>query len=82
MPAANSLHGGTQPEAGTTVVSSTGTTPKFLRMAWATRRRRSCLPGRVRLCATPHFSSGSVHDLHFWWRCDGPGMPGPYTEPS
>jgi hypothetical protein len=32
MPAANSLHGGTQPEAGTTVFSSTGTTPESLRM--------------------------------------------------
>ena len=32
MPAANWLHDGTQPEAGTTVVSSTGTTPESLRM--------------------------------------------------
>ena len=32
MPAANSLHGGTQPEVGTTVFSSTGTTQESLRM--------------------------------------------------
>lgn len=32
MPAANSLHGGTQPEMGTAVLGSTGTTPESLCM--------------------------------------------------
>jgi hypothetical protein len=32
MPTANSLRGGTQPEAGATVFSCTGTTPESLRI--------------------------------------------------
>ena len=55
MPTANSLHGGTQPEVGTAIFSSTGSTPESLRIDCVGHVAQALVPsgpGRVRLCAT------------------------------
>ena len=55
MPTANSLHGGTQPEVGTAIFSSTGSTPDSLRIDCVGHVAQALVPsgpGRVRLCAT------------------------------
>ena len=46
MPAANSLHGGTQPEMGTAIFSSTGTTPESLRMDCVGPVAQALVPAR------------------------------------